>query len=155
MKNNTCKHGCDLAFVVQTNNLTYFKIDILNESGFHRSATVLNVLKVIIIVTMNTVCHLNDSLISRCTLYKCVYRIIQIIQQHRTGIGIYATDQSLRIQFHYCYRIGIFASFNFCDFYRPAKFHKNLTTAENTRYTVFLRRHFYINSIVIDLHFLR
>ena len=45
VNNNTCKHSCDLAFVVQTNNLTYFKIDILNESGFNRSPTVLNVLK--------------------------------------------------------------------------------------------------------------
>ena len=47
-KNNTCKYGCDLAFVAQTNNLLYiFKMDILNESGFHRSPAVLNVLKLI------------------------------------------------------------------------------------------------------------
>ena len=39
VQNNTCKHSCNLAFVVHTNNLTYFKIEILNESGFNRSPT--------------------------------------------------------------------------------------------------------------------
>ena len=78
----------------------------------------------------NTVCHLNDSLISRCTLYNSVYRIIQ--QQYRTGIGMYATDFIIVTGLEY------FAIFNFCGFYRPAKFRKNLTTAENTRYTVLI-----------------
>ena len=57
-------------------------------------------------------CYLNDSLISRCTLHNFVYRIIQITQQeYRTGIGIYATELSLRIRFHHYNGIGIF-----CDF---------------------------------------
>ena len=63
-------------------------------------------------------CHLNESLISRCTLYNCVYCIIQIIhKQYRTVIGIlYATDQSLWTRFHHCNWIEIFCDIQFLRF---------------------------------------
>ena len=55
------------------------------------------------------------------TVYN-VYPIIQVIpQQYRTGIGIYATEQDFII----LTGLEYFAIFNFCDFYRPAKYRKN------------------------------
>ena len=72
-------------------------------------------------------CPLNDILHIQVNIILCVYCITQIIQQQYR----HQASEYTPLNNHYGHDFIIvtaleyFATFNFCDFYRPAKFRKN------------------------------